>query len=98
MKVFERIPEHYDVEEMPFGRDYRWSPGQVVLECSKCGKKITLKRSEVIASEVLICECGKGNTARIREELVIQVLDEEYEAHHHPWRYWHTSEDSGIPF
>ena len=33
------------------------------------------------------CECGKANTARIREELVIQLLDEEYETHHHPWFY-----------
>ena len=97
MKVFERIPEHYDVEEMPFGRDYRWSPEQVVLKCSKCGKRTTYKRSEILGSEVIRCECGKGNTARIKEELVIQFLDEEYEAHHHPWRYWHTTKDSGIP-
>ena len=85
MKVFERIAEHYDVQEMSFGRDYKWSPEQVILECSKCGKKITLKRSEIIGSEVISCECGKGNTARVREELLIQVRDEEYEAHHHPW-------------
>jgi hypothetical protein len=97
LKVFERIAEHYDVQEMPFGRDYKWSPEQVILECSKCGKKITLKRSEIIGCEVISCECGKGNTARIREELLIQLLDEEFEAHHHPWRYWHTTKDSGIP-
>jgi lysyl-tRNA synthetase class I len=82
--VIERIAEHYDVQEMPFGRDYRWSPELVVLECSKCGKRTTYKRSQVIGSEVIRCECGKGNTARIREELVIKLLDEEYEAHHHP--------------
>ena len=97
MKVFERIAEHYDVQEMSFGRDYKWSPEQVILECSKCGKKITLKRSEIIGSEVISCECGKGNTARTQEELLIQLLDEEYEAHHHPWRFWHTTKDSGIP-
>jgi hypothetical protein len=55
-----------------------------VLEC-KCGKKITLKRSEIIGSEVIRCECGKDDAAHIREELIIQVIDEEYEAHHHPW-------------
>ena len=85
MQVIKRIPEHYDVQEMPFGKDYRWSPEQVVLECSKCSKSTTHKRYEIIGSEVIRCECGKGNTARIREELVIQVLDEEYEAHHRPW-------------
>jgi hypothetical protein len=46
---------------------------------------------------VISCECGHANTARVREELVIQLLDDEYEAHHHPWRYWHTTKDSGIP-
>ena len=85
MQVIERIAEHYDVEEVPFGRDYRWSPEQVVLECSKCGKRTAHKRSEILGSGVLRCECGKGNTARIREELVIRLIDKEYEAHHHPW-------------
>jgi hypothetical protein len=97
LEVFERIAEHYDVQEMPFGRAYHWSPEQVILECSKCSKKITLKRSEVIGSEVISCECGKDSTATVREELLIQLLDEEYEAHHHPWRYWHTTKDTGIP-
>jgi hypothetical protein len=85
MRVIERVAEHYAVQEMPFGRDYKWSPEQVILECSKCGKKTTHKRSEIIGSEVISCECGKANTAHIREELVIQLIDEEYDAHHHPW-------------
>jgi hypothetical protein len=85
MRVIERIAEHYDVQEVPFGRAYRWSPEQVVIECSECGKRATHTRSEFISSEVTDCGCGKGHAARIREELVIQVIDEEYEAHHHPW-------------
>jgi len=86
MRVIERVAEHYAVQEMPFGRDYKWSPEQVILECSKCGKKTTHKRSEIIGSEAISCECGKGDTAHTREELVIQLIeDEEYEAHHHPW-------------
>jgi hypothetical protein len=88
VRVIERIAEHYDVQESPFGRAYRWSPEQVVVECGKCAKRTTYKRSEIIGSEVIGCECGKANTARIREELVIRMLDqEEYEAHHHPWRH-----------
>ena len=86
MKIVERIPAHYEVQEVgDFGRSYRWCPEQLVLECSECGTKLTLNRSEVISSEVISCECGKDDTAHIREELVIQVVDEEYEAHHHPW-------------
>lgn len=97
MKLIERIAEHYDVQEMPLARTYRWSPEQVVLKCSKCGKTITYKRSEVVGSEVLRCECGEANTACIRDELIIQVSDAEYKTHQHPWRHWITSKDSGIP-
>jgi hypothetical protein len=91
-RVVERIAEHYDIQEVPFGRDYRWSPEQVVLEC-KCGKRTTLKRSELISSEVSSCGCSEEHTVCIREELVIQVLDEEYEDHHHPWRHDTQAQD-----
>jgi hypothetical protein len=84
MRVIERVAEHYAVQEMPFGREYKWSPEQVVIEC-ECGERTILKRSEIIGSAVISCECGKANTAHIREELVIQLIDEEYDAHHHPW-------------
>jgi hypothetical protein len=87
MQLIERIPEHYDVEEMPFARDYRYSPEQVVIQCSKCSKRRTHTRLEIIGSKVIECECSKANTARIREELVIRLVDEEYDAHHHPWFY-----------
>ena len=86
MKVIERVAEHYDTQEVEFGRIYQWCPEGVVLECSKCGKKMTLTRSELIHTQPE-CECGKGHTARAREEVVIQLVDEEYEAHHHPWHY-----------
>ena len=94
MRVIERVAEHYDVQDMPFGRDYKWSPEQVILECSKCAKRTTHKRSEIIGSEVISCECGKDDTAHIREKLVIQVIDEEYEAHHHPWDHDAKAQDN----
>ena len=96
MEVIERIAEHYEVQEMPFGKAYHWSPEQVMVKC-RCGKNVTFKRSDILSSEVTSCECGKDKTATVREELVIQLLDEEYEPHHHPWRYWTTTWDSGIP-
>jgi hypothetical protein len=86
MKVIERVAEHYDTQAVEFGRIYRWCPECVILECSKCGKKMSLTRSELIDTSP-DCECGRGHTARVREEAVIQLLDEDYEAHHHPWRY-----------
>jgi hypothetical protein len=97
VKMIERVAEHYDTQEMEFGRTYIWCPESMVLECTKCAKKMTLTRSELIATQP-DCECGKGHTALAREEVVVELVDEEYEAHHHPWRYWHTTRDTGIPF
>ncbi len=98
MHLIERTPEHYDELEVDeIGHLYRWCPECVVLECDSCGKRTTLKRSELISSG-FECECGKDNAASVREEVVLQLVGEEYEARHHPWRYWDTSEETaGIP-
>jgi hypothetical protein len=96
MKIIERVAEHYDTQEMEFGRTYIWSPECVVVEC-KCGKSKTLKRSELIDANP-DCECGMDQPASVREEMVLEMVDEDYEVHHHPWRYWHTTKDTGIPF
>jgi hypothetical protein len=96
VQVIERVAAHYDTQEVEFGRVYRWCPECVVVEC-KCGQRKTLSRSDLIKAEPA-CECGKDNTASVREEVVLELVDEDYEGHHHPWRYWHTNEDSGIPF
>src|SRR5947209_11292406 len=88
MQIIKRVAGHYEVQEKPFGRNYKWAPEKVVLECSKCGKRTTHKRSQIISSEGVSCECGKCDTTDIREELVIEVLDEEqYEAQNYPWRH-----------
>ena len=98
-KIIERVAEHYNTkEETEFGRTYTWCPEYVVLACTKCAKKMTLTRSELIDTHP-DCECGKGHTANVREEVIHKkLLDEDYEEHHHPWRYWHTTKDTGIPF
>jgi hypothetical protein len=79
------VAEHYDVQEMEFRQIYHWCPESAVIEC-KCGKRLTLKRAYLIEAE-RDCEGGLNHTASIREEVVIQLLDEEYEAHHHPGCY-----------
>jgi hypothetical protein len=97
MQIVERVAEHYEEREVEYGRAYKWHPELVTIECS-CGKRLALKRADLLSGPVGTCEeCGKEIPAGIREEVVIQLLDEDYEAHH-PWRCWHTTEDSGIPF
>lgn len=95
MRIVERIPEHYDVQEVEdFGRVYRWCPEQVVLECGACGTKSTFKRSDLMAS-LVNCGCGARCSARVREELLTEKVDEDERIH--PWRYWHSEENTGIP-
>ena len=95
MKIIERIPAHYETEEVEdLGRAYRWCPEQVVLECGACGTRETFNRSNLISSLVK-CECGARCSARVREELIVEKLAEE--EYIHRWRYWHTEQNAGIP-
>jgi hypothetical protein len=75
MEITKRIAGHYEVQQMPFGKVYQWSPERVVLKC-RCGKNVTYNSSAIISSEVTRCECCKEMTATIREELIIKLLDE----------------------
>ena len=96
MKIIERVAEHYDVQEVEFGKAYLWRSEDVVVEC-QCGKRMTLKRSDLVDAGA-DCECGMEHTDSVREEVLDRLPDEDYEAHHHPWRYWHTTRDTGIPY
>jgi hypothetical protein len=86
VKVIERVAEHYDVQEVEFGRSYRWYPECIVLECD-CGERMTLKRLDIIGSGFTSCEeCGAEVSSRIREEeVVIELLGKD--AAIHPWHY-----------
>ena len=94
MRIIERTKGHYATQDVEFGRVYRWRPGSVTLECEECGERSTYTKSALIRS-VMTCECGKDHTGGIREEVVLQLL-EETEALH-PWRNWESSGITGIP-
>ena len=95
MKIVERTPAHYTVQEQnELGRVYKWCPERAVVECDACGKRTTFNRSSLITS-IVTCECGARSTAHIRTELVDELLTEDVVAH--PWRYWRPREQTGIP-
>ena len=97
MKIVECIPAHYEVEEVSdLGRSYRWCPEQVVLECSECKKRTTLTQSQLIASVVTCDGCGARSTASVREELLAELRRTDDEVAH-PWRYWRSRGENGIP-
>jgi hypothetical protein len=96
MRIVERIPAHYEVEEVSnLGRSYRWCPEQVMVECDECTKRMTFNRSKLLTS-IVTCECGARSTADAREELLAEQLLAEDEVAH-PWRYWRSREESEIP-
>ena len=88
MQVIERTEGHYDVEEVEFGRLYRWCPQCVVVECD-CGERLTLTRSETT------CErCGADHATSVRRELAACQPREEIV---HPWRYGGEREGGEVP-
>jgi hypothetical protein len=91
-RVVERTGGHYEVQEVEFGRVYRWCPKRVVVEC-ECGERLTLTGS------VTICRwCGADHAAVLQDEEEVvghqQQLGDEVL---HPWRYFRDREDGGIP-
>ena len=90
MEVIERLEEHYEVQEVPFGRSYKWCPECVVVECD-CGERLTFKMSNLTGFWAL-CECGADLTSEIQEKLQGHQPEvrgqeglEDREATEHPW-------------
>jgi hypothetical protein len=80
-KATVRIVGHYEVEEFPFGRSYKWHPEYVNLECD-CGAQLTLSG----ASTTPTCSrCGTDHSGVISE-----IQKREVGLRHevtHPWEH-----------
>lgn len=90
MRTIERTEGCYEVQDVEFGRVYRWDPESVVVACD-CGQRSALTRCEAV------CEgCGADHTDAVLEVLSGSLLDDEAA---HPWRYEpRYREDAGLPF
>lgn len=92
MRTIERTEGCYEVQDVEFGKVYRWEPETVVAACV-CGHRPTLTRCEAV------CEgCGADHTDAVLEALgSVPRLDDEAA---HPWRYDDAGgrEDAGLPF
>jgi hypothetical protein len=97
MQVIEVLDEHYETQEVPFGRSYKWRPESAVVVCA-CGKKAAFKMS-ALGDSVAACECGADRAAGIQEELQSQQPEVrgqmlgDYETAHHPW-FFDTKEQT----
>ncbi len=88
-KVIECTEGRYKVQDVKFGRVYRWLSESLVIEC-ECGERSTLT-----ASTTACGECGADHAATIREELATRWSADETL---HPWRYAEDREDALLPF
>ena len=90
LTIIERTEGHYEVQEVEFGKVYRWCPERVNIEC-ECGERLTLT-----AYSMATCpRCGASHEATLREELTDRRLEDQTL---HPWRYEARAlEDGAIP-
>ncbi len=86
-EVLERGEGHYEVQEVSFGKVYRWCPEYVIVECG-CGARSMLTRSATT------CECSADHSGFFREVSPIVRLEDEGL---HPWRSAEDHEDAGLP-
>ena len=77
-KVIERLDAHYQIEDLPMGKVYRWCPEKALVECN-CGETPTLA-----ASATTCTRCGTDHTPLIQEVLDSRPEDQKIE---YPWRY-----------
>ena len=89
MTTIERKEGRYEVQEVEFGRVYRWCPECLVVECD-CGERLALTAS------MTTCHwCRVDHASVVREELATRRLGDEAL---HPWRYAGDREDTGLPY
>jgi hypothetical protein len=76
--VIECTEGHYEVYEIPYGKDYVWCHGCVVVECD-CGERPVLSASETV------CRCGTDHAALVNEMLSSQSALHPWDAEYHEW-------------
>jgi hypothetical protein len=89
-KIIEHVQAYYDVQEVEYGKVYKWRPENILIECG-CGELITLT-----ASETTCKECGAEHAGLVREDLTAHHLGDETLR---PWRYSRDHKDNlGLPY
>ncbi len=86
--IIERSEGHYEVQDVEFGRVYRWRPERVVVECD-CGE-----RSAVTPSISTCWRCGSDLDELVLDEPLVRRLKDR---RLHPWRYARDPEGTDLP-
>lgn len=91
LTAIERTGGYYEVQEVDFGRVYRWCPERFDIDC-ECGERLNVSGGAADACS----RCGANHALAIREELTTGRLEDQAL---HPWRYdTRDAGDAGLPF
>lgn len=74
-KVKVRAEGHYEIQELPSGRDYVWVPAHALIECG-CGQEI-----DADIHHTACPNCGTDHTAVLREVAGRHLSEDVL----HPW-------------
>ena len=87
-KVIECTQARYEVQDVEFGKVYKWRPEQVLVEC-RCGQRLSLS-----ASTISCAECGTDHELAVKEA---SADGHQSDQALHPWRFVEDREDDGLP-
>jgi hypothetical protein len=90
-KVIECAKARYEVQDVEFGKVYKWRPEHIVVEC-QCGQRLSLT-----ASATSCVECGTDNVLAVKEA---SADGHQSDQTLHPWRYSYSEgreEDGSLP-
>ena len=87
-QIKERIEGHYEVEEIPYGRVYKWTPGHALVACD-CGQLLFVDP----ATTATCPECGADYAGAVEGlEGRPLVQDETYYSKHRAYEEWRREE------
>jgi hypothetical protein len=87
-KVKVEIAGHYEVQEIPYGKDYKWVPAHALIECA-CGHKM-----DANAHHGVCAGCGADHTAVVREVAGRHLADEVLHPWHPEYQAWLRCKES----
>ncbi|MDQ3832468.1 MAG: hypothetical protein M3315_02290 [Actinomycetota bacterium] len=80
-QIIESLEAHYEIHEVPFGRDYEWHPAYTILECD-CGEQSTLTDRNTITT-CWWCDAALGAFIQDTQEREGRLRDKVTR----PWRH-----------
>ncbi|HEX5974480.1 MAG TPA: hypothetical protein VFY57_04890 [Rubrobacteraceae bacterium] len=87
-KVKVRIEGHYEVEDLPYGKDYVWVPAHALIECD-CGQVMDADEHHTTCPN-----CGADRADVLREVAGRHLGEEDLHPWHPDYELWSTFKEN----